>query len=71
MNQPKGSRGADELAAIDLLRKKPSWRATKRANNARTTRIYAETEPPRLEFVVFGLIALILHTRLAGACRLS
>jgi hypothetical protein len=61
MNRSKNRLAAEELAAINQLRKKPSWRATKRVNKARTMRMQqSETEPLPLEFVVFALIALIV-----------
>jgi hypothetical protein len=49
---------ADEKAAIDLQRKKPSWRGTKAVNGVSATRMIPDSEHmPWL--VVAGLIALI------------
>ena len=58
MKPPEDSRMADEKAAIDLQRKKPSWRGTKAVNGAPTKRMIPDSEHmPWL--VVAGLIALV------------
>ena len=68
MKPSKDSRMADVRAAIDRLRKKPSWRATKAINNAPTKRRQPGGEYLPL-LIAAGLIALfsligwVLHVR--------
>jgi hypothetical protein len=58
MKPPDDSRMADLRAAIDRLRKKPSWRATKAINAGPTKRRYPGGEYLPL-LIAAGLIALI------------
>jgi hypothetical protein len=58
MEPPRYSLTAAELAAIEQLRKRPSWRATKVLNGIPTKRLWSGSEQLAL-WVTAGLIALV------------
>jgi hypothetical protein len=58
MEPPRHSLTAAELAAIEQLRKRPSWRATKVLNGIPTKRLWSGSEQLAL-WVTAGLIALV------------
>jgi hypothetical protein len=57
---PKNSLTADELVAIDQLRKRPSWRATKVINGAPTKRLWSIEHLPRWIAAVLLLLGLLV-----------
>jgi hypothetical protein len=58
MEPPRHSLTATELAAIEQLRKRPSWRATKVLNGIPTKRLWSGSEQLAL-WVTAGLIVLV------------
>jgi hypothetical protein len=68
MEPPKNSLTAAELVAINQLRKRPSWRATRALNGAPTKRLWSRIElSPWVAVVLllFGLLASGAMWRLA------